>query len=162
MKRRQTKTIVVIVALALIAFATLWYLHAHSARATTYAEPSLSFSFTIPAGDHVHRELSDLGETLFVLAPDGSNVFQVFISSFDDETPLTAYGVNQVTGLAVANAVPITIGGVAHGLVFNSIADPAPTHLVWFTYEGFLYQAQAFSNDPSALQRLLASWQFQS
>jgi len=161
MKSRPTKAIIIILTLAAIALSTLWYLHAHSVRATTYTEPDLGISFTIPAGYHVHRELSDLGETLFVLAPDGSNTFQVFVSSFNnDGKPLTAHDINQAVGLTVANDTPITVGGVAQGVQFDSISDSPATHLAWFIYEDYLYQAQAFFNDTGLLQAALTSWRF--
>jgi RsiW-degrading membrane proteinase PrsW (M82 family) len=160
MQSRPTK-IIIVLALAIIALAGVWYLHAKRSEATTYTEPSLGVSFTIPAGYHVHRELSDLGETLFVLAPNGSNIFQIFVRSFNDEgKPITALLVNQEVGYAVANDAPITVGGIAQGLQFDSISDAPATHLVWFAYNGYLYEAQAFSNNTDLLRNILASWRF--
>jgi hypothetical protein len=133
---------------------------ARTTTPNTFVESSLGFSFVVPLGFSVQRDLNDEGETILVLAPDGTNTFQVYITSFNDGgKPFTAQRIEQEAGMAVANDSPITLGGV-QGIQFDSTADTPPTRQVWFVYQGFLYQAETYATNVALLQQILASWRF--
>jgi len=127
-----------------------------------YRNISPGFSFEVPDGFTV-RSLNAEGGTILVVenqVPQKS--LQIFISTIDDDLPITSERVmREVPDIKVGDAKEIKVGG-AQGLIFSS-DNPAFEGLsreAWFSYKGSLYQVTTFEKNADALTALLSAWQW--
>ena len=127
-----------------------------------FSDPSVGFSFAVPSGYHAQRMLGDTGETILVQSGSAaSGGFQVYITPYSGSgTSITPAAVESEAKLKIANPSPLLVAGAASGLAFTDTSSVPPLSDAWFVYNGYLYQAQAFSSNAALLKNALASWQF--
>lgn len=126
-----------------------------------FTESSLGFSFAVPDGFNAQKILNDSGETILVQSPKDTSGFQIVITPFSDPgTSLTPERITKEAKLKVANAVTITVSGVAQGLMFDDLSSTPALRDAWFVYNGYLYQTQTWKSDEQLLTQVLNTWQF--
>jgi hypothetical protein len=108
----------------------------------------------------VQKDLNDESETILLIAPDGTNELEIYITSFNDEgKPITAERLRTESHLNITNDSPIIIGTV-QGVQFDLVSDNSLTHQAWFEYQGYLYQAESYTTNANLLEQVLGSWRF--
>lgn len=127
-----------------------------------FSDPSVGFSFAVPSGYHAQRILGNTGETVLVQSDAAaSGGFEVYVTPYGGSgASITKAAVETEAKLKVASPSPLLVAGAASGLAFTDTSSVPPLSDAWFVYNGYLYQAQAFSSDATLLKNALASWQF--
>lgn len=127
-----------------------------------YSNEIYGFSFYHP-DDFEKKEFTVDEGTIVVLfeKKDEKDGFQIIVSPFDEEEPLTTDRIRRdIPDIVIEQLQEITIGG-EHALLFWS-SDPVlgKTREVWFTHNNALYQISSYFVFDEMLSRIMATWQF--
>lgn len=129
----------------------------------TYTNSTYNFSFKYPEGFTVANfQEGEYGETILVRKKEGKESLQIFISPFDEPSPLTKERIlEDLPDMLVENAQQRLLKNGAVGLIFFSQESSlGRTREVWFVHNGYLYQVSTYAELDSWLAGILATWRF--
>ena len=153
----------------------------------TYRHPTFGFSFQYPKGFKTGIFPAGEGETIVVekspedepttaggSAPEKAREgFQIYISAFDEEGPLTLERVKkEIPDLIVESPQTVILGSSAskdfEALVFFSRNESlGRTREAWFVWPqspqpdgNYLYQISAYASFDAELSKIMATWKF--
>ncbi len=133
-----------------------------------YTDPDYGFSFDRPDGFTVTRFQDEKGDVVLAQGP-ANQTFQIFISPFDEEGPITSPRIKQdLPKMLIQNPIEAEIGGVPALVFFSNKESLAKTREVWFVYPenplpngNQLYQVSAPGEFDQELSKIMATWKFQ-
>jgi hypothetical protein len=133
------------------------------APADSYRDEVRGFSFRAP-GFLMQRIGEEAGEVLLVRKSEGDFSFQIFMTEFGEDEPLTASRIKRdLQDLVVEDALSVLIGEKKDipALRFKS-RDPAAgeTLEVWFTHGGDLYAVTAPAGSDTVIGPILETIAF--
>ncbi len=130
-----------------------------------FASDAYGFTLEYPR-DLATSSLQEIEETMTYLfeGADAKSGFQIFVSPFDEEGPVTKERIHQdLPDLEVQNLLEVIVTKQKiHATVFDSKdKDGALTKEVWLVQGGYLYQVTAPREYEKALIEIFALWNFQ-
>ncbi|OGZ43464.1 MAG: hypothetical protein A3C84_01935 [Candidatus Ryanbacteria bacterium RIFCSPHIGHO2_02_FULL_48_12] len=130
-----------------------------------FASDKYGFALEYPR-DLATSSFQEIEETMTYLfeGTDAKSGFQIFVSPFDEEGPVTKERIRQdLPDLEVENLLEVIVTKQKiHATVFDSKDQAgAPTKEVWLVQGGYLYQVTAPREYEKALIEMFASWDFQ-
>lgn len=132
-----------------------------------YTNTKYNFSFIPPVGFQVSAfPEGDSGDTVLLQSADGKSGFQIFISPFDEEGPITAERIKKdIPDMVIQNPKQVAFpqsaptAGQVQALAFLSRGSGlGDTKELWFVYTGNLYQIEAVASFD--LGSALETWRF--
>lgn len=128
-----------------------------------FDHPTLGFSFSYPKdmniGDIPDKD-SD-SETILIQNPNSKAGIQIYITSYDENEPLTAEKIKtDLPEMAVSNPQEISVGTIK-AISFESTDESAnKTREVWFNFNNRLYQITTYAELTDFLKQILTTWKF--
>jgi len=130
-----------------------------------YTSPDYGFSFKYPKGFNATELSDDNGDTVLVQKPEEKSGFQVYITPFDEEEPLTGARILQdLPASEVIDPKDVLIGeGKAINAVIFLSTSPSfgKTREIWFVYGGFLYQVTTYEGQDDFIGPILETLRFE-
>jgi len=127
-----------------------------------FTDTQYGFSFQYPKDFTVTKFQEGEGDTILIQQKEGGG-FQVFISPFDEEGPLTKERVLQdLPDLKIENAENRVLKNGIPALIFFSQEESlGKTREVWFIKNGNLYQVTTTADLDSLVAQIIATWKFE-
>lgn len=131
-----------------------------------YTNETYNFSFEFDEGVNVTSfKEGEEGDIILVKKSDENLEFQIFISEFDEEGPITPTRIKQdLPNLIIKNPQNVTIGSDSiTALIFESkseIESFGATREIWFVKNRFLYQITAALNMDNFIGSILETLKF--
>lgn len=128
-----------------------------------YTDSQYGFSFQYPKSFTATKfKEGEDGDTILVQQKDGKNGFQIFISWFDEEGPMTKERILQdLPDMKITNAENRVLkNGIPAFLFFSEEASLGETREIWFIKDGYLYQITATKEIDSLVAQIVATWKF--
>jgi len=134
---------------------------ASNTGAGVYENADLGFSFNYPDDFEVKEIDEDNGGfTVLAEGKGEKKIFQVFISSFDEEGPITPERIKKdLPDIKIEQSQKISLAGT-DALAFVSPTEERKMTEIWFIRGGILYQVSSFFEFTDTLSQVLASWKF--
>ena len=134
----------------------------------TYNSPTYGFSFTYPEGFRVENFAEGEGEMILVSGPKAGESFQIYVTPFDEEGPLTAERIKKAgPAMEMDRPQAAVIGGANAVVFFSADSSLGRTREAWFVWpEGqipngnYLYQISAPEGFDAELAKIMATWGF--
>jgi len=128
-----------------------------------FVDPDRSFSFSYDELFVVSRlpvDLEDPGETFIFKGEDEKENFQIYVSIFDDDLPLSVGRIqNELPNMDFRDSQMISIDG-AVAVVFSSSVGTLETREIWFTHDGKLYQISTYPEFDQKMVEILERWKW--
>lgn len=148
-----------------------------SGELKTYTHPDYGFTFNYPAGFKLGRFPEGDGEVILVQSEDGKQGFQIFISLYEEEKPLSKAIIQEsAPDMKISNDKEIEIGAKLReqedrslapaeeniqALSFDSTGSGGgDTHEIWFVQDGNLYQVTSFTDFGGQMEKILETLRF--
>lgn len=126
-----------------------------------YRHPSGAFSFHYPHDFRINSTPYEKNGEVITFEKDDDTGFQIFLSPFDEEGPLTKERILQDLDITMQNPREIEIDSVP-AISFNGNEESVgETYEVWFVHEGYLYQITAYVGFQEGIRKILGTWGFQ-
>lgn len=127
-----------------------------------YNDVSGRFSFTLPVSFGSFPEQVDNGELILFSIPGTSDVFQLYITPFDEKADVLTVDrlKTDIPDIKISEPQSIVVDGVGRGLSFVSEEDGRNKREIWFVYGGYLYQVTISIESAEIVYRVLDSWDF--
>ena len=133
-------------------------------ESAVYENPDYGFSFKYPKGFNATELDDDSGHTVLVQNAEEKSGFQVYITPFDEEEPLTGARILQdLPASEVIDPKDVLIGeGKAINAVIFLSTSPSfgKTREIWFVYGGFLYQVTTYEGADAFIGPILDTLEF--
>jgi hypothetical protein len=132
-----------------------------------YKSEALGFSFRYPEGLKITEFADEKGDVVLAEAEAG-NEFQIFITPFDEQGPLTPERIKQDVPTAVVKNVLLSTIDKVPAIVFES-EEPGfgATFEVWFVWPespqphgNYLFQITSRAEFAEELSEILQTWKF--
>jgi hypothetical protein len=143
-----------------------YVLSLHPNDFVSYTDPVYGFSVDLPKDFIVSSSPQDEGEVIVAEHPTFNLGFEVFVTPFDQEGPLTVDAIHQaVPSLIVDDPVETELEDGTPAVRFAS-DDPAigRTRQIWFAHDGNLFQVVMYSDNLEWLdawvRELPQDWRF--
>ncbi len=133
-----------------------------------YTDPDYGFSFERPDGFTVTRFQDEKGDVVLAQGRSSDQSFQIFITPFDEEGPITSPRIKQdLPKMLIQNPIEAEIGGVPALVFFSNKESLAKTREAWFVYPerpqpngNYLFQVLAPAEFDAELSKIMATWNF--
>jgi hypothetical protein len=104
----------------------------------------------------------DGGKRILAESGEVKKGFEVVILPFDENNPITKERILQdVPDMVINNEKEITVGNGIYALSFDGTDENiGNTSEIWFTHNGFLYEAQTYPEFGPQMAEILKTWQF--
>ena len=130
-----------------------------------YTSSQFNFNMEVPEGYTITSLEDGEGRSLLVRPDDGGEDFQITVTPFDEEGPLTPERVSQdLPDMAIRDPQQVVIAsGAVTALIFKTDSDVyKESREVWFVTGGNLYQLSAPVNSDPVIGPMLESMRFES
>lgn len=133
-----------------------------------YQNQGYGFSFEYPQGFNVSEFEEGSGYMILVQGPGDKKAFQVFITVYDEEGPLTAGRIKQdLPKLVMESPVNAQIGGAEAVVFFSKDESSSRTREAWFVWPespiphgNNIYQVTAPAEFDAELSKIMATFKF--
>jgi hypothetical protein len=124
---------------------------------TTYIDPDYDFSFHYPKDFVISTFQEDPGETIVAKHPRFQLGFQIFVTPFEEENPITKERIlRDVPSLTIKDEVEFSLDDGTSAFRFSSEdSSLGETREIWFSRDGNLFQIMLFSSSPKRLDSLV-------
>ena len=127
-----------------------------------FSSPDFGFSFEYPSNLNLQEFDDENGHMIL------GNSFQIFITPFDENGPITPERIKKdLPNAVVENPTPVKVAG-AQALSFVGAGDGFKTAEVWFVWPpapypngNYLYQITSRLEDAALIENILKTWRFQ-
>ena len=142
--------------------------HGDASTKKVYLHSDSSFTFSIP-GDFNYSNLAETqdggaqAESVIFVGNSASRNFQIHISDYGDNTPLTPQIIlKDIPDLLIESPEKIAVGG-SQGIVFISGPKDGTlrTREIWFTHNGKLFQISTYKDFDNQMVDILSTWKWQ-
>jgi len=124
-----------------------------------------NFTFSYPKKINITEtaiEGVEGGKRILAESTEFQKGFEVIVLPFDENGLLTRDRILQdVPGMVIKNDKEISVGGGISALSFNSTDENiGDTFEIWFTYNGFIYEARTYPDFGPQMTEILKTWKF--
>ena len=133
-----------------------------------YTNDAYGFSFRYPDGFRVENFAEGEGEIILVSGPKSGEGFQIYVTPFDEEGPITAERIRRdLPKMAIDQPQEAGIGEAQALAFFSSDSSLGRTREAWFVWPespipngNYLYQVSASSEFDLELSKIMATFRF--